>query len=232
MLYPSPFPQTILVPQGAEHKAVCRGLRHVTPKPLVVTIPIGSKPVTQYLERWQKTEAFVEAKYSGILVMGLCGSLSPQIGVGKVFLYHNCVCESTMAAHSCDSQLTILLHHKLGEQVALINGLTSDRIITSAPEKRHLGQLYNTQVVDMEGFAILEILASAGVAVAMVRVVSDDTDHNLPNLTSVISSDGSLQPLPLTISLIRQPIAAIYCIQGAIRGLQGLQEVTTRLFSQ
>ncbi|HEY9613849.1 phosphorylase [Allocoleopsis sp.] len=227
--------QTILVPQGAEYKAVCRGLRRVkSPKPSVVPIPVGPKPVTQVLEGWQQTEDFRKGKSSGILVMGLCGSLSPQLGIGDIAIYHSCVHKSsieTPVVRPCDRELTTLLQQKLKEGVSLVRGLTSDRIIFSAAEKRHLGQLYDIQVVDMEGFAVLEVLSRSGVAVGMVRVISDDVHHNLPNLTSALSSDGSLQPLPLAMSMMQQPIAATRLIRGAMHGLRVLQNVTTRLFS-
>ncbi len=167
--------------------------------------------------------------------MGLCGSLSPHLAVGDIVLYQACVYAangSTPLLNFCDDELTTSLHHKLKEQVALVKALTSDRIIVSAQEKRHLAQLYDTEVVDMEGFAALEVLSSAGIAVSMVRVVSDDTHHNLPNLTSAISPEGSLQPLPLAMGMIRQPIAAARLIRGAVRSLQVLQEVTLKVFSE
>jgi hypothetical protein len=112
-----------------------------------------------------------------------------------------------------------------------VRAFTSDRIIFSAQEKRHLGQINNADVVDMEGFAALEVLSQAGVAVAMVRVISDDSHHNIPNLTSALSPDGSLQRLPLAIAIIQQPIAATRLIRGAIHGLRSLQQVTTVLFA-
>ncbi|MBV9388464.1 MAG: hypothetical protein JOZ78_18730 [Chroococcidiopsidaceae cyanobacterium CP_BM_ER_R8_30] len=66
----------------------------------------------------------------------------------------------------------------------------------------------------------------------MVRVVSDSCHHNIPDLTSAISPSGSLQPLPLALRLIRQPIAGTRLIRGALRGLQVLQQVTTYLFQK
>jgi nucleoside phosphorylase len=125
-----------------------------------------------------------------------------------------------------------MLDNHLQERVSLVTALTSDRLIYSASEKRHLSQLYGADVVDMEGFAALEVLSRAGVAVAMLRVISDDCNYNLPNLSSALSPDGSLQSLPLAIGLIRQPIAAIRLIRGAIRGLQVLRKITTLLFSE
>ena len=228
--------ETILVPQGAEYKAVCRGLSHVKhPLPLVVPIPVGSKPVTQYLAQWQQTAEFLAAKPSAILVIGLCGSLSPELAVGNVTIYHSCVYQSsilTSVLQTCNGELTSLLQQKLREPVAHVRALTSDRMIYSAAEKRHLGQLYDTQVVDMEGFAVLKVLTRAGMAVAMVRVISDDSRHHLPNLTSALTPDGSLQPLPLAMGMIRQPIAATRLIWGAMHGLRVLQNLTSQLFSQ
>ncbi len=286
-----PITQTILVPQGAEYKAVCRGLSRVKPPiPLVVPIPVSPKPVTRYLERWQQAGHFLKYPKPKVLLMGLCGSLSPHYAIGDIVLYQDCVYESnrftpssprltspptpllqgegsstppfpgregggmgpplgmggmgglgqpyassiepTPLSQACDSELTTLLHQKLKERVSLVRALTSDRIIFSAQEKHHLGQLYSTQVVDMEGFAALEVLTQAGMAVAMVRVISDDSHHNLPNLTSALSPDGSLKPLPLAFGMMRQPIAATQLIRGALQGLRVLQEVTTLLFSE
>jgi hypothetical protein len=237
----SPFPQIILVPQGAEYKAVCRGIRGIqSPKPRVVPIPMGSTALVSYLEQWQQDNDDFKALSPQVLVMGLCGSLSPDLKVGDIVLYEACVCDKGYTLHesnpnpvlqSCDRHLTTLVHHKLKERVLLVKALTSDRIITSAAEKRQLGQIYDTQVVDMEGFAALEVLSQAGVAVAMVRVISDDSHHNLPNLALALSPDGSLQPVPLAMGMIRQPIAATRFIQGALHGLSVLKNVTIQLFS-
>ncbi|MEW6497180.1 MAG: hypothetical protein AB1589_32455 [Cyanobacteriota bacterium] len=300
----SPFPQIILVPQGAEYKAVCRGLSRVkSPKPIAVPIPVGPKALTQYLEQWQQAEEYLKISPSRVLVMGLCGSLSPHLGVGDIVVYQDCVyqsSESTPLVRECDREFTTWLHHKLveiginnpsvvsggagelgswgagergsegagergswgagergsggagerkllidsgklvanfcrptrGEGIPLVRVYTSDRIIVSAEQKRHLAQTYNTQVVDMEGFAALEVLSQAGIAVAMLRVISDDSHHNLPNLSSALSPEGSLQPLPLALGMLQQPIASIRLVRGALHGLRVLRNVTSLLFSE
>ena len=225
----------ILVPQGSEYQAVCRGLSCVaTPKPLVLPIPVGPKPLTRYLERLQQAGHFGHYPQPRVLLMGLCGSLSPDYAIGDIVFYQECVYESnasTSLLSSCDRVLTTLLHHKLKQRSFEVRGLTSDRLIWSKDEKRELGQIYNAGVVDMEGFAALRVLNQAGISVAMLRVVSDDCHHNLPNLTSALSPDGLLQPFPLALGLLRQPFAAAGLIRGALRGLQVLQQVTTLLFS-
>lgn len=224
----------ILVPQGAEYKAVCRGLSRLTiATPLVLPIPVGPQPLTRHLERIEQA-GLLSHQQPQVLLMGLCGSLVPHYSIGGVVLYQHCIYgsnDSNPLVQPCAPELTALLHDNLQERASLVKALTSDRVICSAAEKRHLGELYDAEVVDMEGFAALEVLSHAGVAVAMLRVVSDDCHHNLPDLSSALSPDGSLQSLPLAIGLIRQPIAAVRLIRGALRGLRVLQDVTTSLFS-
>lgn len=228
--------QTIIVPQGAEYKSVCRGLRHIdVPMPLVIPIPVGVLPLTKYLENLQKTGQFSNSESPRVLLMGLCGSLTPRYNVGDIVVYQSCVYQSPdyseLLKKNNHPTLTGWLYDKLQGKANLVTSLTSDRIIYSASEKHHLGQTYNTEVVDMEGFAALNILSQAGVSVAMVRVISDDVHHNLPNLSAAISPDGSLLPLPLAMGMIRQPIAASRLIWGAIQGLRVLENITTLLFA-
>ncbi len=236
----------ILVAQGAEYKAVCRGLSRVsTPTPRVFPIPMGPKPLTQYLENLQNTENFFHP-HSRILLMGLCGSLTPSHKVGDVVLYKSCIKRWDEARDekdlplipatlpqplNCDRYLTSQIHSKLSQKAAIVKALTSDRFVGAAASKRLLGQMYQADVIDMEGFAALEMLSQAGIAVAMVRVISDDCHQDMPDLTTALSPNGSLQPVRLAIGMIRQPIAAKRLIQGSLQGLRALQEVTASLFA-
>ncbi|MEH2088870.1 5'-methylthioadenosine/S-adenosylhomocysteine nucleosidase family protein [Nostoc sp.] len=219
---------TILVPQGAEYKAVCRGLSGITASiPTIVPIPVGMKPLLKYLQQGQ----FLTPK-SRVLIMGICGSLSDRYTVGDLVLYQDCVYQGKQ--QECDRTFTTQLHSALSTQhsaLNLVKSLTSDRLIWSASEKRHLGETLAADVVDMEGFTALEFFNAAGVSVAMLRVVSDDCQHNIPDLTPAINSDGSLNPFPLAIAMLRQPFAATRLIRGSLTALKVLEQVTNLLFS-
>ncbi len=255
---------TILVPQGAEYQAVCRGLRGVTGSiPTVLPIPVGMEPLLQYLQQSAASGQIVATK-SRVLVMGLCGSLSDRYGVGDIVLYQDCLYQGQR--QQCDRSFTAQLYSALGmghgeedrgirgwgdggkELLSLpsphlpispsphfptphsVNALTSDRVIWSAAEKRRLGEALAADVVDMEGFTALEFFNATGVVVAMLRVVSDDCQHDIPDLTGAINSDGSLRPLPLAMAMIRQPVAATRLIRGSLTALKVLEKVTNRLF--
>jgi hypothetical protein len=216
---------TILVPQGAEYQAVCRGLSDITSSiPTVVAIPVGMKPLLKYLQQ----EEFLPPK-SRVLIMGLCGSLSDRYTVADIVLYQNCIYQEQL--QECDRTFTAQLHSCVPQKVSLVKSLTSDRVIWSAVEKRHLGETFAADVVDMEGFTALEFFNPSGVAVAMLRVVSDDCQYNIPDLTSAINSDGSLNPFPLAMAMLRQPLAATRLIRGSLTALKVLEQLTNLLFS-
>ncbi|HEY9848318.1 MAG TPA: phosphorylase [Leptolyngbyaceae cyanobacterium] len=230
----------ILVPQGVEYKAVCQGLKKIEASssansiPSVFAIPIGVKPLSRYLENWLKSGELANIKQPKVLVMGLCGSLSSKYQVGDVVVYQNCMYESDegLAIAQCDIALTEQIFNKLNPAVYCVSTLTSDRLIYSASQKRRLGDIYGAEVVDMEGFAAVNLLTKANIAVAILRVVSDDCKHNIPNLTSAFSSDGSLKPWPLAIAMLRNPIGAIRLIYGSLRGLQVLEKISTKILPQ
>ena len=216
----------ILVPQGAEYQAVCWGRRRAS-APIILPIPIGSTPLRQYLHDQQKAGHIFAGQQ--LLVMGLCGGLRPRHAIADVVLYRECIDRTQPAAMlPCDAAFTNWLHTKLAAPT-LVRALTSDRLVSSAQEKHQLAQDYAADVVDMEGFAALESLCHLGATVAMLRVISDTAQHDLPDLTAAIDQNGTLQPLPLAWGMVRQPIAAMRLIRGSLQGLRTLQALTERI---
>lgn len=217
----------ILVPQGAEYQAVCRGIGRAT-TPVVVPIPVGAAPLSRYLKTWQQRETLGAGQT--LLVMGLCGGLTPHYAIADCVLYRECIDRAEPSAVlSCDAALLAWLQKKLPHEAAVVRALTSDRLVWSAQEKHQLAQQYSADVVDMEGFAALESLHQTGATIAMLRVVSDNAQHDLPRLTNAISADGTLRPLPLAWGMVQQPIAAARLIRGSLKGLKTLQAIAARL---
>jgi hypothetical protein len=212
---------TVLVPAGAEHKAVERGLRKVSNPPQLVAIPAGPLGVKTFLNSWEMPD--LQGK--GLLLMGLGGSLSVEHEVGKAIALHtvwNAIDEKALA---CDPGTTKVVAERLG--IASGIGVTCDHVITSVKEKKQLGDRYNADVVDMESAVLLEELS---VPVAIVRVVSDDCASDLPDIENAIAPDGSLKPLQMTFSFVQKPQAAIRLIKGSLTGLRILERLTFRLF--
>jgi len=221
------------VPQGAEHRAVCRGLRGVLYPPAVFGVPVGAIALTAHLERLQQAGCFFAGQQ--VLVMGLCGGLTPELAIGTPVLYDGC---STMGLETdqtfieCDRLLTAEIHQSLNGTVQKVKAVTSDRVISRAVEKSKLAEKSHAAVVDMEGFSALKLLRDVGVAVATLRVVSDDSQYDIPNLTHAFDAKGSLKPLALATAMLKQPIAALRLIRGSTQSLKILQNLTSELFKQ
>jgi hypothetical protein len=208
----------ILVPQGVEYKAVCWGLERAGLKLPVLPIPLGRMAVTQYLQgkNWQE-------KYPRVLVMGVCGSLSPDYGVGKALLIGNCYYQGEVKEF--DRCLTNNLYNYFQGELPIVRGVTSDRLICSVEEKTNLAEKTSAQAVEMEAIAILEAFPQ----VAMVRVVSDEWNQAMPNLNSAISSTGTIQTFALILAFLRQPIAALRLICGSLRAIKKLELIAADL---
>jgi hypothetical protein len=227
--------QLILVPQGAEHQAVCRGLRAGFNSPLVLPVPVGPVPIRNRLKALEQDGHF--SNQPNVLVMGLCGSLTPHHAVADVVLYQDCIYQPSspqLPFHNSqplffDRPLTTHLQEKLGNQATMVTALTSDRILWSTTEKQALAN--HADVVDMEGYPTVEFFQQRGIAVATLRVVSDNCHHDLPDLTSAISLEGSLLPGRMAIGMLRRPIGAVRLIRGSLQGLKVLHRVTTALFT-
>lgn len=216
---------TIVVPQGAEYQAVCRGLSKAQVDSIqVIAIPIGVRQISQVLGNYsQQIDGC-----ANILMMGLCGSLSDSYTVQDSVLIKSCQ-DLNHNLIDLDAELTAKIQQKLS--IDLVNALTSDRAITQAQEKLILAQQYCATIVEMEGYNYIRELQRQGVSVAMLRVVSDDLRGDIPDLNQAIDSQGNLKTLPLAISFIKQPFAAIRLITGSLAGLKALEEITAKLFT-
>jgi len=208
----------ILVPQGAEYQAVAKNFKHNLDF-LISPIPIGCKSVSKHLENLKNPQQFSRA-----IAMGLCGSLNPDLKVGDVVVYAECLYLGNLA-----QILQCTFIPKTTNEVTSVKALTSDRLIYLASEKQNLYKTTNCDVVDMEGYAILEFFSKINIPVGMIRVVSDDSDLDLPNLETAIAPNGNLKPLKLAIAFSKQPLAALRLIRGSLKSLQVLSEVSAIL---
>lgn len=228
----------IFVPQGQEYRAVLKGLRPINSSTIkVLPIPIGSQYLTVYLKKWLDSEVFNSQSSIQVLVLGLCGSLSPNLQVGDVVVYQNCLPlfsknsdqdPENSRAVSWDDDLVLALSQTLIPS-HLVRGLTTDRVITTAIEKQRLSQLYPVEVVDMEGLILLNSFTKAGIKAAMVRVVSDTYCQDLPDLSTAIDQNGILKIFPLIKVLLQHPVRGLKLVSSGLKSLAILQQLPQKL---
>ena len=212
----------IVVPQGVEYQAVCRGLLRAKVKDVrVIAIPIGDRHIQEVLADYSQQRG------DALLITGLCGSLCESYTVGDGVVVKSCS-NKNRDRLNLDDELTTIIQQKLS--VDAVHGLTSDRVITRSTEKLKLAREHQASVVDMEGYGYISYLQQQG-AVAMLRVVSDDVKGDIPDIAHAIDKQGKLKTIPLAIALCKQPIAATRLIRGSLTGLKVLQQMTTKLFT-
>ena len=222
-----PKVEMILVPAGAEYQAVQRALRRAQNPPRAIAIPAGSQALLTFLSHGPKPAAD-----GGILLMGLGGSLSNQFSVGDRVLLR-AVWDDTQAGrplpYPCDGALTEAIAQRC-PGVAIAEGVSCDRVITAIAEKRYLGDRYGAAVVEMEGASLLQALPNCPISI--LRVISDDCRHELPDISAAIAPDGSLRVRELAWRFLQRPIAALRLIRGSLQGLKVLEQTASHLFQR
>ena len=208
----------VLVPRGAEYQAVRRGLdrRQRVARTCADETPIRAIaiPAGLAVKTWLTEEFQVErSETTQFLVLGLCGGLSDRTRLGTVVLY--------------DRHDQPDLAQRL--KVLSVQGITIDRVLCLASEKNQLARESKADVVDMESQWIVEYVRSLGGVVNVIRVVSDDAIGNLPDLSGAFDTSGDLRPLALAIAFIRNPIAALRLVRGALIALRQLEEWVAEL---
>ncbi len=217
---------TIVVPQGAEYQAVCRGLpKSCLDRIQIITIPMGMKNVPQVLASYSRQLSQAQS----VLIIGLCGSLRESYNVGDVILVKSC---QDLADNQIDLDLELTTKIQEIILVDLVAGLTSDRIITQAREKQQLAHQYSASIVEMEGYGYAMELQHQGLSVAMVRVVSDGLKGDIPDLSNAIDHQGKIKAMAMAIAFIKHPLAALRLIRGSLAGLKALEQITAKLLKQ
>ena len=227
----NPSLTTVLVPQGMEYQAVCQGIDKNESKIQIIAIPAGLQPLTNFLEQWQQTPNFLYKIPERLILMGLGGSLSLNYSVGDVILCKKCglMGYSQESKGSCNQFLTESLFKQLGNSTIIGEGISSDRIICSADEKLLLGKKHQADVVEMEGYVLLNWSEKLNISVAMIRVISDGCQQDLPDLTDAFAEDGSLQSLILARQMLKNPSNSIHLIRSSLKSLQVLKEVANKI---
>jgi adenosylhomocysteine nucleosidase len=221
---------TIVVPRGAEERAVRRALARGGRAIRVVATGIGARAAERDLR-----EEFARAPIAGALATGLCGALSPAFAVGEALVYASVVGEATEAGTPGDAPLPLdvelarSLAARLAHAQSGVRALAVDRIVTAAAEKRALAERTRSDAVDMESLAIARFFASTGVPLAIVRVVSDDAGDELPAIDRALDGSGGIDDFAFALAMLRRPVAGARLARNGVRALRALERTIVTL---
>lgn len=211
----------LFVVRGAEERAVRRGLARAGAASSIALHPIGIGPAA--------ADAAAQAVLAGagepparVLIAGLCGALSATLEVGDV-LFYSTLRDSDGATVATDAALTARLLDTVPSAQSGIRALATSLIVVEAAEKAQLAQRYDVDAVDMESQALVQRLGEAGSSVAVLRVVSDCVDDDLPDLNSAVGADGALSRGALLAASFKRPLAALRMARNGARALASLE---------
>lgn len=152
--------------------------------------------------RWLARE-LIKKGVKRLLSFGIAGGLEPGLPIGSLVIGTQVA--SKDGAWACDNAWINDLSQRLPEaHCGSVFG--SEVLIASAREKRALYEKSRCLIVDMESQCAAQIAAEAGVPLAVLRVVCDSCDMEVPPVVmATIGEDGRLNGMRAIWHLLRHP---------------------------
>jgi nucleoside phosphorylase len=166
-------------------------------------------------------------KPDAVLVIGLCGGLTPSLPEGHIVAYTDCLTtEDSKLSLQCSRSIVETIGSKLksaGITCDPVVGITSARIATTRDERLALAKS-GAAVVDMESYSIVQAASNAGVSAGVVRVVADAIDRTLPDFNVALNAAGDLNGRKALRVALASPISTAKLLAANRRAMQRLAE--------
>jgi adenosylhomocysteine nucleosidase len=156
----------------------------------------------------QASSALIHQGAKGLLSFGLAGGLGPEARPGDLLLPETVVLPGGAHVATDPAWRARLEARLLHSGTAVHRGLVagSDRLLTSADDKRRLYEATGAIAADMESHAIAEAARQAGLPFIVIRAVADPAGRTLPDAAGrALSPDGRVRPLAVARSLLDRP---------------------------
>lgn len=118
----------------------------------------------------------ISRKYSFCIAAGFAGALQSSVKLKQIVAPDKVLDHFTGQTEKCDPNL--LAQASKNGATSIVTLLTTDHVVIAATEKNRLSSLAGA--VDMESFAILHAANKANVPCAVLRVISDSFDRDMP----------------------------------------------------
>lgn len=173
--------------------------------------------------RWLARE-LVKNGAKRLMSFGIAGGLEPGLPIGSMIIGTHVM--SVDGKWDCDAAYVRELTSKLPE--AHCGGVWgSEFLVPTAKAKRAHYEKSRCLIVDMESQCAAQIAAEANIPLAVIRVVCDNSDMDVPPLVmDAINEDGSINAGKALWSLLRHPSqipSLIHVGQGTGKALRTLK---------
>lgn len=168
---------------------------------VVVTTGDGANAATRGL-----TAVLESMEMRAIVVVGVAGALSPDLGKGSVVV---CSQVRDEAGHMFEMDSDLVIKASRFEVAKMGMAISVDSIASNASQKRRLWQQYGSlpaQVVDLESAAYADLAARREIPCLVIRVVSDGHDESLPlDFNQFRNTDGGVDRAGVLREALRHP---------------------------
>ena len=167
--------------------------------------------------------------YDALMVVGFAGGLNRSLKSGDAIIYDIChqVNIDRISSIACDAYLSKLIFDSLQKSMLksiLGSGVTVDRIVTGAREKIALGIQYNALAADMESYGVMAVCAEARLPAAVLRIISDGVEADLPDFNNAIESDGRISNWRMAATIIRTPLVSLRFFRNLSPAISSFRE--------
>jgi adenosylhomocysteine nucleosidase len=196
----------------------------LTPTTKLAIIAALEREVRPLIKNWTRIprdhegRTFTFFEHAGTVL--LCGGIGMQAArraaEAAIALYHPAIIHSVGFAGALDSTLqvgdlfspSIVLDARDGSRTQLPSGegtLLSFMNVASSAQKSKLAQAYAAQAIDMEAAAVAASAAAHGISFAVTKVISDDLNFEMPNLSSYINHEGQFKTMNFVLFATLRP---------------------------
>lgn len=155
-----------------------------------------------------------------IISTGYAGGLSPEVEVGDIVVTGEVIHESGRRVFSASIDT-------FSPSPPIRRGpiLTTNRFIPFSHDKKGLYRKFGAEAVDMESFFLGEEASNSKIPFLSIRVISDDVNRDLPQLSNIIGGDGR----PKTAKIARYFLTHPKMIFPSIGILRDIRKATRSL---
>lgn len=157
-----------------------------------------------------------EYNVSTVISIGVSGGITNDVQYGDVVIQEIIYCQKKDTTFSSSKKLIdefSKLFVNSQNCYKIKNGVTVDQVISTKDEKQKLSTLFPSSLIDMETFYIANLSNEKGIPMISIRLILDNYDELLPDLSTVLNEKGHIQPVNLIKKILKNPVLIIHLIK-------------------
>jgi adenosylhomocysteine nucleosidase len=148
-------------------------------------------------------DAVISKTYSFCIISGFAGALHSSVKVAAIVVPEKVQNHGSRQTEICNADL--LVNASAVGATRIETMLTTDHVVNTATEKHRLSAF--AAAVDMESYAILHIANQKNVPSAVVRVISDSFDRDMPaELDTIVDPHGHVKIVSVVRYIAKHPL--------------------------